>query len=315
MKALAVLLMAYGSPDRLEDVPAYLADIRSGRAVLPELVAELTERYRLVGVPTPLRRVTESVAAQLAARLAELMPEMPVRTYVGMKHWHPRLAEAVAQAERDGADTLVAVAMAPHFSQISIGGYRRQVERALLSVSRPLDLHFIESWHDDPGYVALVARRVRRGLGEFAHPEGVVTIFTAHSLPARILAEGDPYRDQLLETSRLVAEAAGAASWRFSFQSASATGEPWLGPDLLETLEDLARQGAAGAVVAPVGFISDHLEILYDIDVEARARATKLKLKLVRTQSINDDPELAATLARLCAARLAPAGPLASGSR
>jgi ferrochelatase len=315
VKPLAVLLMAYGSPERLEDIPAYLADIRSGRAVSPEAVAELTERYRRVGVPTPLRRITESVAAQLRTHLAELLPETPVRTYVGMKHWQPRIAEAVAQAASDGGEVLVALAMAPHFSGISIGGYRQRVHRALQSLSRPLELQFIESWHDDPGYVTLLARNVRRALGQFADPQGVVTIFTAHSLPARILAAGDPYRDQLLTTSRLVAEEAGAGSWRFSFQSASETGEPWLGPDLLETLEDLARQRVPGVVVAPVGFISDHLEILYDIDVEARERAAQLKIKLVRAASLNDDPGLAAALARLCAARLAPAGPLTSSGR
>jgi len=295
--------MAYGSPDRLEEVPAYLADIRGGRPSSPALVAELTERYRRVSVPTPLLRITESLAERLATRLAA-RGLAPVGAYVGMKHWRPRISEAVARAAGDGAEVLVAIPMAPHFSRISIGGYRRGAEAALASLDRPPALDFVESWHDLPGYIALVARNVRRALARFDDPRGVVTIFTAHSLPARILGEGDPYRDQLLETSRRVAEAVGSLRWQFSFQSASQTGEPWLGPDLLETLEALARDGTRDVLVAPVGFISDHLEILYDIDLEARERAAQAGLRLLRTESLNDDPELADALAGLVAARL-----------
>ncbi len=312
MKKAAVLLMAYGSPDRLEDVPAYLADIRGGRPVSQESIAEVTERYRRVGVPTPLLRVTTSLAERMIPSLvARGLPS--VRAYVGMKHWPPRIGEAVARAVADGAQVLVALPMAPHFSRISIGGYRRQVEGALASVDRPPALDFVESWHDLPGYIALVARNVRRALARFDDPRSVVTIFTAHSLPARILAEGDPYRDQLLETCRLVAETVGSLRWKFSFQSASQTGEAWLGPDLLETLEALARGGMRGALVAPVGFISDHLEILYDIDLEAQERAAQLGLRLLRTDSLNDDLELADALAGLLAGRLVVQAPVARG--
>jgi ferrochelatase len=303
---VAVLLLAYGSPDRLEDVAAYLADIRGGRPVSDEAVAELTARYRRVGVPTPLLRLTRSVATALERELAGASPAR-VRGYVGMKHWRPRIAEAVAQIAADGADLLVALPLAPHFSAISIGGYRRQVEHALGSVAPAPALRFIESWHDHPPYSDLLARNVRRALQQFERPDRVVTIFTAHSLPARILAEGDPYRDQLLETARLVAERVPSLRWRFAFQSASATGEPWLGPDLLETLDTLAAEQVEGVIVTPIGFVSDHLEILYDIDVEAQERAHQLGLQLVRSELPNDDPAFVAALARLVEPCLTPA--------
>jgi ferrochelatase len=303
---VAVLLLAYGSPDRLADVPAYLADIRGGRPVSDEAVAELTERYRRVGVPTPLLRLTRNVAAALEGELAGASPAR-VRGYVGMKHWRPRIAEAVAQIAADGADLLIALPMAPHFSAISIGGYRRQVESALRSVTPAPTLDFIETWHDHPPYSDLIAGNVRRALEQFERPDQVVTIFTAHSLPARILAEGDPYRDQLLETARLVAERVPSLRWQFAFQSASASGEPWLGPDLLEALDTLAAERVEGVIVAPIGFVADHLEILYDIDVEAQERAHHLGLQLVRTDLPNDDPAFVGALARLVAPCLAPA--------
>jgi ferrochelatase len=303
---VAVLLLAYGSPDRLEDVAAYLADIRGGRPVSDEAVAELTARYRRVGVPTPLLRLTRSVAAALERELTDASPAR-VRGYVGMKHWQPRIAEAVAQLAADGADLLIALPMAPHFSSISIGGYRRQVESALRSVTPAPTLRFIESWHDHPPYSDLLARNVQRALQQFDRPDRVVTIFTAHSLPARILAEGDPYRDQLLETARLVAERVPSLKWRFAFQSASATGEPWLGPDLLEMLDTLVAERVEGVIVTPIGFVADHLEILYDIDVEARERAQHLGLQLVRSELPNDDPAFVAALARLVEPCLTPA--------
>ncbi len=298
MPRVAVLLMAYGSPDRLEDVPAYLADIREGRTPSAEAVKELTERYRRVGLPTPLLRVTRKVATGLERALATV-PGVQVRAYVGMKHWRPRIPDAIVQAAGDRTDQLVVVPMAPHFSRISIGGYRKRVEDAVRSLQQPFALHLVESWHNHPPYCALWARNVQRALAQFARPQELVTIFTAHSLPARIIAEGDPYRDQLLETSRLVAERAGSIPWRFAFQSASHTGEPWLGPDLLETLEELATEGVAGVVVAPIGFVCDHLEIIYDIDIAAQQRATQLGIRLVRTELPNDDPAFIAALAQL----------------
>ena len=276
-----VILMAYGSPDRLEDVPAYYADIRGGRPVAPEKIEELVARYRRIGA-SPLNEVTERQRAALERELG-----LPV--YVGMKHWEPWIADAAERALAEGAERIVALVLAPHYSHMSIGGYRERLERAL-DGARP-DVRFIESWHDHEPFLDVLADRIRR---TDAH-----VVFTAHSLPERILATGDPYRDQLLETARLVAERAGvpAHRWSFAFQSESATGEPWLGPDIVEHLSALHALGVRKVLVAPIGFVADHLEILWDIDVEARERARELGLELDRIPSLNDDPAFIRVLA------------------
>src|SRR5512133_3436387 len=273
--------MAYGSPERIEDIRPYLEDIREGRPVSDEAVEELTERYRRIGGRSPLDEVTERQRAALERQL-----DLPV--YVGMKHWRPRIAEAVDAAISGDADQIVGVVLAPHYSELSIAGYRERLELALEGRAQ---LRFVESWHDHDPFLNVLADRVR---GTDAH-----VVFTAHSLPERILATHDPYRGQLLETSRLIAERAGLERWSFAFQSASATGEPWLGPDVLDELDRLRGLGVGRVLVAPVGFVSDHLEILWDLDVEARARAAELGLEFDRIESLNDDPAFVHGLAEL----------------
>jgi len=277
----AVVLMAYGSPERLSDVPAYYADIRGGRPIAPGRLADLVERYRRLGIEdsSPLNAITERTRVALEAELG-----LPV--FTGMKHWTPRIADAADSAISSGAGQVVGLVLAPHYSALSIAGYQEQLERALAGRA---ELRFVESWHDEPGFVELLADRVR---GTDAH-----VVFTAHSLPARVLAAGDPYRDQLLETSRLVAEAATLPAWSFSFQSESSTGEPWLGPDILDHLESLRRQGVERVLVCPVGFVSDHLEIRWDLDVEAQEKAAELGLRLERIEMPNSDPAFVRTLA------------------
>jgi ferrochelatase len=277
----AVVLMAYGSPERLSDVPAYYADIRGGRAIAPEHLADLVERYRRLGIEdsSPLNAITEQTRAALEA-------EVGVPVFTGMKHWTPRITDAVEAAVSSEAGQIAGLVLAPHYSALSIAGYREQLELALAGRA---ELRFVESWHDEPGFIELLAERVR---GTDAH-----VVFTAHSLPARILASGDPYRDQLLETSRLVAEAAGLAAWSFSFQSESPTGEPWLGPDILDHLDALQRQGVEHVLICPVGFVSDHLEIRWDLDVEAREKAAELGLRLERIEMPNADPQFVRMLA------------------
>jgi ferrochelatase len=277
----AVILMAYGSPATAEDVPAYLADIREGRPVSQEAIDELTERYRRIGGRSPLDEITEAQRAGLELELG-----LPV--FVGMKHWRPRIVEAVEAALSGGADALVGLVLAPHYSRLSIAGYRERLEDALQGRAK---LIFVESWHDHGPFLDVLASRVRAFDGH--------VVFTAHSLPERILKDGDPYRDQLLETSRLVAERAGLSDWSFAFQSASATGERWLGPDILEELDRLAANGVRRVLVCPVGFVSDHLEILWDLDMEARERAAELGLEFDRIESMNDDPAFLRALAEV----------------
>ncbi len=281
MSESAVVLMAYGSPELLADVPAYYADIRGGRPIRPDLVEDLVERYRRLGIEqgNPLNAITEETRAALERELG-----LPVHT--GMKHWAPRIADAAEAALAGGARTVLGLVLAPHYSRLSIGGYRERLERALASRA---ELVFVESWHDEPGFVGLLAERVR---GTQAH-----VVFTAHSLPARILEEGDPYQDQLLETCRLVAERAALGDWSFSYQSESPTGEPWLGPDVLDHLGDLHDRGADDVLLCPVGFVADHLEIRWDLDVEAAERARELGMRLVRIEMPNADPAFVRVLA------------------
>jgi ferrochelatase len=279
----AVVLMAYGSPERLADVPAYYSDIRGGRPIRPELLEDLVERYRRLDIDegSPLNAITEETRAALERELG-----LPV--FTGMKHWTPRIADAAERAAAAGADAVVGLVLAPHYSRLSIAGYREQLEEGLAGRAR---LEFVESWYDEPGFVEFLADRVA---GTDAH-----VVFTAHSLPARILEEGDPYRDQLLETSRLVAERAGLTDWSFSFQSESATGEPWLGPDILDHLDELHGRGVGDVLVCPVGFVSDHLEIRWDIDHEAQEKAHELGMKLRRIEMPNADPAFVRVLAEI----------------
>jgi ferrochelatase len=280
----AVILMAYCSPERLVDVPAYYADIRGGRPIAPENLADLVERYRRLGIEnsSPLNAITEQTRTALEQELG-----LPV--YTGMKHWSPRIADAAASALAAGADRIVGLVLAPHYSALSTKGYRDQLEQA---VDGQAQVAFVDSWHTEPGFVDLLADRVR---DTQCH-----VVFTAHSLPERIISMGDPYKDQLLETATLVAEAAGLGDrWSFSFQSESPTGEPWLGPDILDHLAALRDDGVTDVLVCPVGFVSDHLEIKWDIDVEAQERAAELGLRVDRIEMPNADPAFVETLARI----------------
>lgn len=294
MKA-AVVLMAYGSPERLADVPAYYADIRGGRPIAPENLEDLVERYRRLGIEdsSPLNAITEETRTALEQELG-----LPV--FTGMKHWTPRIADAAEAALAGGADVVAGLVLAPHYSAMSIKGYRDQLE---LAVARRAELAFVESWHDEAGFVELLADRVR---GTDAH-----VVFTAHSLPARILDAGDPYKEQLLETAGLVAERAGLGDeglgddWSFSFQSESPTGEPWLGPDILDHLTALHEAGIRDVLVCPVGFVSDHLEIGWDLDVEAVERAAELGMTFERIEMPNADPAFVRTLAEIVRRALA----------
>jgi ferrochelatase len=273
--------MAYGSPERVADVPAYYSDIRGGRPIAQEHLDDLVARYRSLGIEdsNPLNAITE------ATRVA-LQEELGLPVYTGMKHWTPRVADAVEAALAGGAQRLIGLVLAPHYSSLSIAGYRKLLKDA---VGDRADIVFVDSWHDDQGFISFLADRVR---DTEAH-----VVFTAHSLPARILDEGDPYKDQLLETARLVADTAGVEDWSFSFQSESPTGEPWLGPDILDHLEALSARGVENVLICPVGFVSDHLEIRWDIDTEAQDKARELGLHLERIEMPNDDPRFVRALA------------------
>ncbi|MGI9111019.1 MAG: ferrochelatase [Gaiellaceae bacterium] len=288
MSSVAVVLMAYGSPDRIEDVPAYYADIRGGRPIRPELLESLVERYRRLGIEesNPLNEITEATRSGLDVELG-----LPV--FTGMRHWQPRITEAADRAISGGATTIVGLVLAPHYSSMSIEKYRGLLNEA---IGNRAELRFVERWGHDPGFIALLAER----LVTVCHKDSHV-VFTAHSLPARILDEGDPYVDELMATSTAIAERAALSDsdWSFSFQSESATGEPWLGPDILDHLDELAEKCVRDVVLCPVGFVADHLEIRWDLDTEAVERAQALGLELRRIEMPNADPAFVRVLAGL----------------
>ncbi|MGH2424752.1 MAG: ferrochelatase [bacterium] len=288
-----VLLMAYGSPATLEDVEAYYTHIRGGRTPSQEAVDELCSRYRQIGGRSPLPEVTRRQAAGVEALLREQGVSM--RVYVGMKHAHPFIDETVTQMATDGIRQAAGVALAPHYSKMSIGGYISAAASA--SAAAGIDMRCVEHYHDHPGLVRSLADRIEIARSQFPKHHDVPIVFTAHSLPERILAWGDPYPDQLQRTCELVASAASIDRWRFAFQSASHTSERWLGPDVLEVLRELRQAGAREIIVSPLGFVADHLEVLYDIDVEARQTAQGLGMRLERAPSLNDGLDFLSVLA------------------
>ncbi len=270
--------MAYGSPDGEEGIEPYYAHIRGGRPPSAESLAELRGRYRAIG-GSPLTEITRAQARALAERL-----EMPV--FAGMKHAPPFIADAAAEARAAGVERLVGLPLAPHYAEMSLGAYLHALRKAWDG-----ELILVRGFHEHPAFVIAVRTLLGEALAGF-EPDRI--FFTAHSLPARIEAAGDGYRERLLESCRLVAEGSALPEWEFAFQSASHTGEPWLGPDLLEAL---ARSGVRRALVCPIGFVADHLEVLYDIDVEAMAFAQQHGIELRRTQSFNARPEFIDALA------------------
>lgn len=286
-----VLLMAYGTPATPDDIEAYYTHVRRGRPPTPELLAELRGRYQAIGGTSPLLARTREQQAGVQAALGD-----GYRVELGMKHAPPFLEDGVAALAAAGVARIVGLVLAPHYSALSVGEYAARAGAAAAEAG--VALRVVESWHLAPGYVDLLARFVQETVADLG-VEPVEVVFTAHSLPERILAMGDPYPDQLAETAKAVAARARVARWSVGWQSAGRTPEPWIGPDLLDVLPMLVSAGAAGVVVCPCGFVSDHLEVLYDLDVETRAAAASLGLAFARTPSPNADPAFCATLAEV----------------
>lgn len=301
-----VLLMAYGTPDSLDDVEPYYTHIRGGRTPSPELIDELRNRYALVGGRTPLSSISEATRSALETELNSTGAER-FRVFLGMKHWKPWIKDAVHEMAAEGIRRAVGLVLAPHYSALSVAGYYQYVERAQQELDPTIDLQRIESWHLHPPYLAAVAGRVESALNHFPLDQPVTVVFTAHSLPQRIVADGDPYPRQLQETAETLAEMLDLRHWAFSYQSAGRTPEPWLGPDIVHTVNTLADDGVSNILVAPIGFVSDHLEIFYDIDHEAAQAAEARGVRLERTESLNASPDFVAGLAALVRSRIAAA--------
>ncbi|MBI4543324.1 MAG: ferrochelatase [Gemmatimonadetes bacterium] len=300
----AVLLLAYGGPDSLDDVEAYVADVRGGRATPPALLEELRARYALIGGGSPLLARTREQARALGLKLG---PEWPVA--VGMRHWSPRIASALEALAADGARQVVAVPMAPHYSALSVGAYGAACEAAPAVRRGAVSVAFVSGWSDHPGFLDAVAERVGEALARF--PDGARTktrvVFTAHSLPERVRADGDPYPDQVRASAARVAERLGLTDWRVAFQSAGATGERWLGPEAGDVIAEAAKEPVAGVLLVPIGFVSDNVEVLYDVDIAYRRRAEAMGLRFARSESLNASPLLIDALADIVRRRAAAA--------
>jgi ferrochelatase len=288
---VGVVLMAYGTPRAPEEIEPYYTDIRRGRPPTPEQLADLTRRYEAIGGISPLAALTERQRDGLQAALDATVPGGYV-VGLGLKHAAPKVEQGVAALAAAGVDRIVGLVLAPHFSSMSIGEYVGRAGAAAEAAGLPFAA--VESWATEPAYVAFLTRAVADGLAGL--PAGTHVAFTAHSLPERILAAGDPYPDELRATAEAVADAAGIASWSIGWQSAGRTPEPWIGPDVLAVIDDLAGT-VPGLLVCPCGFVADHLEVLYDLDIEARRRAEGIGLAFARTRSMNADAGVLAALA------------------
>lgn len=296
---IGVLVMAYGGPNSLEEMPGYLADIRSGRTTPVRILEEICINYQQMGGKSPLLEITRR---QVAAIQTHFEPSK-FKFYLGMRHWSPWIEDTIREMLEDGITHAVSLVLAPHYSKLSIAKYQAKITTGLEMYRGHIEFAHVESYHDAPGLIQALTNRVEEGLGRWPAEKrpAVHVVFSAHSLPVRTNKMGDPYEGQLQETARLVAEKAGLGDeqWSWSYQSAGRSPEPWLGPQLPEHLYDLAEKGIRNVVSVPIGFVSDHVEILYDIDIHAQQVARKVGIRLERPPALNDDPLFIATVAEL----------------
>lgn len=283
----AVLLLAHGTPDSVEEIPEYLRNVTGGRPIPDSVLEEIKHRYSRID-RSPLTVITLRQGELLSQRLG-----MPV--YVGMRNWKPYIADAVNRMQQEGVANVVAICLAPQNSRTSVGLYRRALDKS----AEGLSIDFVESWHDHPLLIAAFAERLRAALS--SQGERTQVIFTAHSVPARTIADGDPYEQQARETALLVAHRASLpdSQWFFAFQSQGMSGGPWIGPTVEDTMQRVQEQGHSRVLIQPVGFVCDHVEVLYDIDIAFRELGSKIGLEVSRTESLNDSHTFIAALADL----------------
>jgi protoporphyrin/coproporphyrin ferrochelatase len=301
---IGILVMAYGGPNNLDEVEPYLLDVRGYRPTSQEIIHEVRERYREIGGRSPILEQTQAQADALESALN--VNGNKFKTFVGMRHWHPFIKDVLAEMQAQGIEKAVGVVMAPHYSRMSIGAYYQRLEEA----NSPIAISRIENWHLDAGYLNALAGRVRDALQRF--PEeiraDVPVIFTAHSLPEKILEWNDPYPTQLRETVLAVMEKFGSQPHEFAYQSAAISTIPWLGPDAGEVIERLVTEGKKHILLCPIGFVCEHVEILYDIDIVYQKLAKSLNIQLERIEMLNAAPEMIAGLAGLIHEKAKEAG-------
>jgi ferrochelatase len=297
-RKIGVLVMSYGTPESLDQVEEYYTHIRRGRPPEPEQLQNLTDRYEAIGGLFPLRENTNKQVKALEDMLNQLHPELEFVCYQGLKHAHPLIEDGVKNMAEDGIKEAVGVVLAPHYSTMSVGSYNKRAEEKGEELG--IKMTFVKSYHLHPSLIDALVSRVDNAISRFQETpkEEIRVIFSAHSLPEKILEMNDPYPEQLLETSRAIAERTGVTNWQFAWQSAGQTAMPWLGPDILDVLRTInAEEKIQAALICPIGFVSDHLEVLFDIDIECQGVAKELGMHLERTASLNVDPKYIETLA------------------
>jgi len=292
-RPIAVLLMAMGGPDCLDNVEPFLLDVRGGRPTPPDLVAEIRERYRATGGKSPAVGITQSVAKKLEARL-NASGDQRYRCYVGLRHWHPFIRETFAELLVEQPEHVIGLCMAPQQSSLSTGAYRKKVEEAQAAQQSHCAISYVGSWNRHPALVAATVDNIKRGLETFPAEvrADVPVLFTAHSLPERIVAMKDPYPQEVKGTVEAVTALLGDQPTRFAYQSQGRSSEPWLGPTVESAIEELAREGRTQVLVAPIGFLCDHVETLYDIDIELKQLAANKGIRLERMAMLNDSPAM-----------------------
>jgi ferrochelatase len=304
----AILMMAYGGPGSLEDVEPYLLDVRGGRATSPELVEEIKARYAAIGGKSPLLEITQAQARALENSLNLADDDDTYKVFVGMRHWFPYIREAVGQILQGGHPKVISICMTPYFSRMSTQAYFDQLDQAMATIEIDEGIVLpqvikIPSWSSNPLFIQALAEKLEQGIQQFpeVNEANGKILFTAHSLPAAIIDQGDPYEQQLRETAQSVAAQLDIPNtrWEFCYQSAGARNTRWLGPSLAETLARLAHEKTKNVLVAPIGFVSDHVEILFDIDIEARQQAQAAGIHLERTEALNTSPGFIEALAQI----------------
>jgi protoporphyrin/coproporphyrin ferrochelatase len=298
-KKMGLLVMAYGTPYKEDDLERYYTHIRRGRKPSPEMLQELKARYDAIGGISPLAKITLEQAKKLEQRLNEVQDEIEFVMYLGLKHIDPFVEDAVQQMNRDGIEEAVSIVLAPHFSTFSVKSYNERAKAEAEKLGGPV-IHEIESWYKEPKFIDYWVNQVKKTYAQMSEEERekAVLIVSAHSLPEKILHMGDPYPKQLQETADLIAEKAEIQHYAVGWQSAGNTPEPWLGPDVQDLTRELHEQkGYTSFVYIPVGFVSDHLEVLYDNDIECKNVTDEIGAKYYRPEMPNAKPEFIDCLA------------------
>jgi len=298
----AVILLAHGAPDKLEDIPEFLLHVREGRKLPDAAVQEIIRRYSLIGGVSPLLCHTMQQADMLAESLGH-----PV--YIGMRNWKPFIADTIRKMADEGVERALALCLAPQDSRTSIGLYKKRLGEAVQKNAPQLQVDFIESWHNHPMLIQAFMEKVVIGKSQAEAAAGgpVPVVFTAHSVPEKTIADGDPYADQVRDTARLIAEAIGLENYRVAFQSQGMTADPWIGPTVESQIDEIAAQGRRHVLLAPIGFVCDHVEILYDIDVHFRDYGQTKGVTVHRTESLNDSPLFIKALTEIVSNRVVEA--------